>query len=97
MNTSLDRHYPEETWENYARGKLSEQDSAPMEEHLLLCPACQDLLANVDEDLEVAKAALDLVNGEALNTAQAPGQAPVTDAKTRRRLSKAVGAAGTLR
>jgi anti-sigma factor RsiW len=91
VNTSLD-HYSEEAWENYAMGKLSEQDSASLEEHLLVCPACQDLLANVDEYLEIAKAALELLRASPLS-----GPPPVTDAKTRRRLSKAVGASGTLR
>jgi anti-sigma factor RsiW len=91
VNTSLD-HYSEEAWENYARGKLSERDSALLEEHLLLCPACQDLLANVDEYLEIAQSALEI-----LRAGQANSQPAVSDTKTRRRLSKAAGASGTLR
>jgi hypothetical protein len=85
MNTGLDRHYREEVWENYAMGILSDQESEPLEEHLLICSACQDLLAAADEYLEVAKAALTLA---------ARGDQSV---RTRRRLSKSVAAAATFR
>lgn len=57
MNAGFD-HFSESVWETYAMGRLSEEDSKPLEEHLLICPACQDLLAAADEDTEVAKAAL---------------------------------------
>ncbi len=57
MNAGLDRHYPEEIWESYALGMLSEEQSAPLEEHLLICPPCQDLLAELDEYLKAFKAA----------------------------------------
>jgi anti-sigma factor RsiW len=53
----VDGHYPEEIWESYAMGVLSEEQSAPLEEHLLVCPACQDLLAELDEYLEAMRAA----------------------------------------
>jgi hypothetical protein len=58
MNAGFDRHYPERIWEAYSMGMLSEKDSRPLEEHLLLCPLCQDLLAEADEYIRVAKAAL---------------------------------------
>jgi hypothetical protein len=57
VNASLDGHYPEEIWESYAMGILSEEQSAPMEEHLLICPACQDVLAELDEYLEAIRIA----------------------------------------
>jgi hypothetical protein len=90
MNASLDHHYPEEIWENYAMGALSDQEAAPLEEHLLICNICQDLLARADEYIEVAKAAL------APAQDSDPGGPPVRDHRNRRRLSKAVGAAANL-
>ncbi len=57
MNSSFDTHFPEQVWEEYAMGRLSEEVYAPMEEHLLICPACQDLLAEVDGYIRVAKTA----------------------------------------
>jgi hypothetical protein len=58
MNAGFDRHFPAEAWEEYALGMPSEEDCTSMEEHLLICPACQDLLAQADEYIEIAKAAL---------------------------------------
>jgi hypothetical protein len=46
-----------EAWEAYALGMPSEGDSLSLEEHLLICPACQDKLAEVDEYIRVAKVA----------------------------------------
>jgi hypothetical protein len=57
MNASFDRHFTAEHWEEYARGMQSEQDCTSLEEHLLICHACQDLLAETDEYLKVAKTA----------------------------------------
>ena len=57
MNAGLDGHYPEEIWESYALGMLYAEQSAPLEEHLLICPACQDILAGLDDYLDVMKAA----------------------------------------
>lgn len=57
MNTSLDGHYPEEIWESYAMGMLSEEQSAPVEEHLFICPVCQDVLAELDQYLEAMRTA----------------------------------------
>jgi anti-sigma factor RsiW len=61
MNASLDRHICEEVLEEYALGMQSEEDCNPLEEHLLICPACQDLLAATDEYIRVAKAAAALI------------------------------------
>jgi hypothetical protein len=58
MNASFDRHSSTEVWEKYAMGMLSQEDCKPLEEHLLICPACQDLLAETDEYIRVTKTAL---------------------------------------
>ena len=42
-------HIAEDVLELYALGRLSEAEITPVEEHLLLCPACQDALAATDE------------------------------------------------
>ena len=63
MNAGSDRHFEEAVLEEYALGMQSEEDCKSLEEHLLICPACQDLLAEVDEYVEVAKAALALFAG----------------------------------
>lgn len=60
MNASFDRHSPEDVWEEYAMGMLSEEDCKPLEEHLLICPACQQVLAEADEFIRVTKAASSL-------------------------------------
>ena len=58
MNAGFDRHFPPQVWEEYALGNLSEQDCEPVEEHLLICSVCQQLLAEADEYIRIAKAAL---------------------------------------
>ena len=58
MNASFDRHFPDDAWEKYALGMLSEGECGPMEEHLLICSPCQDSLAEADEYIRVVKAAL---------------------------------------
>jgi hypothetical protein len=58
MNASFDQHSATEVWEKYAMGMLLQEDCKPLEEHLLICPACQDLLAETDEYIRVAKTAL---------------------------------------
>lgn len=58
MNAGFDRHFPERIWEAYSMGMLSEEDSRPLEEHLLLCSGCQDLLAQADDYIRVVQAAL---------------------------------------
>lgn len=64
MNADLNRHFSEETWEEYALRRLPEEDSRLMEEHLLLCSRCQDALARVDEYVAAAKAALSFLAGQ---------------------------------
>jgi len=58
MNGGIDRHFAEEVWEEYAMGMRSEEDCRLLEEHLLVCSGCQDLLAEADEYIRAAKAAL---------------------------------------
>ena len=57
MNTAA-YHVSEELLEGYAMGKLSDQVSAPLEEHLLLCQLCCKRLHAMDEFVGVVKAAL---------------------------------------
>jgi hypothetical protein len=63
---------PEDRLESYAWGRLSEIDTAPLEDHLLLCAACQDRLAQLDDYLRVARAAT-----QALADSCAPTVRPV--------------------
>ena len=58
MNASFDQHFSTEVWEKYALGLLTEEDCTPVEEHLLICSVCQQLLAEADEYIRIAKAAL---------------------------------------
>jgi anti-sigma factor RsiW len=51
-------HIADDLLESYAMGKLSERETAPLEEHLLLCAGCQERLAGLDDFIQVVKAAL---------------------------------------
>jgi len=62
MNTGFDSHASEDVLEAYAMGRLSDQDSTPLEEHLLICLACQNRLEAVDEFVRVTKAAVESVS-----------------------------------
>ncbi len=44
-----DGHISEQSLEEYSRGALPEAEVEPLEEHLLVCPRCQDRLAEADE------------------------------------------------
>jgi len=57
MNADFGSHFPEELFETYAMGQLSVQDGAPLEEHLLICPACQTRLSSIDEYIAIMRAA----------------------------------------
>jgi anti-sigma factor RsiW len=48
MARHFTQHPDEDRWEQYALGLLSEEQIAEMEEHLLVCPDCQDRLAETD-------------------------------------------------
>jgi hypothetical protein len=45
----LEGHVPEEMLEEYSRGKLPDAEAECLEEHLLICPECQDRLAELDD------------------------------------------------
>jgi hypothetical protein len=88
MSVGIDSHFPYQDWEDFAMGVLSDQGCKPLEEHLLVCPKCQDLLAEADEYIEIARAAL---------RPAGQGDRPlVKNSRSRRRLAKAVAAAGAL-
>src|SRR5271167_2822799 len=57
MNTGFFSHISEETLETYARGRALDAHCAPLDEHLLVCPACQICLEELEEYIEVMKAA----------------------------------------
>jgi len=48
MQLEPDDHIGEESLESYAMGSLSEPLAAELEEHLLICSACQDKLKEID-------------------------------------------------
>lgn len=58
VNAGLDQHLTEQVLEEWAFNRLPGRESAPLEEHLLVCPTCQDRLAEIDEYIIVMKAAL---------------------------------------
>jgi hypothetical protein len=57
MNAGFNDHVSDDVLETYAMGKLSDEDCAPLEEHLLICCVCQRRLAQRDEYIRVVKAA----------------------------------------
>jgi len=86
--------FSEDVWEEYALGLRADEDCADLEEHLLICSACQDLVAELDEYVQVVKAA-------ALATSSDdPGGLLSADTRSRRSLSKpmkvAVAIAGSV-
>jgi len=90
MNADLDRHFPAEVWEEYVLGMRSEEDCKLLEEHLLICSTCQDLLVQADEYIRIMKAAL------AQDAPADPGGKPVTGAGSRKSLSKPFKASAAL-
>jgi len=57
VNAGLERHVAEEALEEYTLNRLSGERSVWLEEHLLVCPTCQERLAEIDEYVRVMKAA----------------------------------------
>jgi anti-sigma factor ChrR (cupin superfamily) len=55
-------HTDEETLERYSMGQLSECDSTPLEEHLLICQACRDRLEFLDTYHQSIRAASNAVS-----------------------------------
>jgi anti-sigma factor ChrR (cupin superfamily) len=58
MNVAPACHSPADRLERYAMGKLSDQESTRIEEHLLICVTCQKRLEEQDEFLSVARTAM---------------------------------------
>ncbi len=57
MPQQEETHVSEEILELYALGRLPEEQLGPIEEHLLVCPTCQDRLAETDAYVEAARRA----------------------------------------
>ncbi len=62
MKVSLSTHCSEDVLEEYSMGMPSSQDAASVEEHLLVCVACQGRLEKIDEYVRVVKAAAAILN-----------------------------------
>jgi anti-sigma factor RsiW len=56
------RHIDEESLDSYAMGRLAENESAPIEEHLLVCGECQERVADTDQVVSLLRAAAPLIN-----------------------------------
>ncbi len=55
MENPWEAHADEERLERYAMGLLTEAESAPLEEHLLLCAGCREKLSEFDEFLSTLR------------------------------------------
>jgi hypothetical protein len=64
MSMPFDSHASEETLERYALGTLLEAETEPFEEHLLVCPVCQDRLAEMDAFVAATRRAAERMLGE---------------------------------
>lgn len=56
--TIFSSHAPEETLEEYVFGRLPEPQCAALEEHLLICPGCQQRLRETDDYIRLMKEAM---------------------------------------
>ena len=63
------RRVSKETLEKYALARLSESESEKLEEHLLVCSACQEKISETDEYVAVMKAALPAIHIETCDPA----------------------------
>jgi hypothetical protein len=50
-------HIPEDMLDEFVMEMLTEQECAFWEEHLLICPSCQDRVAQADEFIRAIKSA----------------------------------------
>lgn len=57
MQVESDPHFSEELLEKYAMGRMAEEQTQPLEEHLLLCSECQTRVALLDDYVGAAKTA----------------------------------------
>jgi anti-sigma factor RsiW len=51
------QHISEDSLEQYAMGAFPEPEAGPLEEHLLICTACQDRLQATDDYVAAMRAA----------------------------------------
>jgi anti-sigma factor RsiW len=58
MAAQCEGHIAEDRLEAYSLGCLPEDELAPLEEHLLVCPACQDRLRAADAFVATIRQAL---------------------------------------
>jgi len=65
MAPQPDRHIDEAEIERYSLGSMSEEEAAPIEEHVLLCDSCQVLLAETDSYIEAMRRAAVLMAASA--------------------------------
>ena len=84
MRPELNHHIPEEILEEFAMQMLGEVDSARWEEHMLICAACQDRVAEADEYIRTVKAAAKAI----CDSAAGENRPPTTDLTGRRGLTK---------
>ncbi|HYP14278.1 MAG TPA: zf-HC2 domain-containing protein [Bryobacteraceae bacterium] len=64
MVNSSHTHIEDELLELYAMKKLTESESEPVEEHLLVCHGCQDRLAETENFISTFRAAAEKLNHE---------------------------------
>jgi hypothetical protein len=64
MESPFESHAPEETLERYAMGTLGEAELCLFEEHLLVCPYCQDQLGEVDAFVRATRQAAENLRSE---------------------------------
>jgi anti-sigma factor RsiW len=53
----FEHHPSDDQLEEYARGKLPEEEAELLEQHLLICPRCQDSLAEIDAFIDATRQA----------------------------------------
>jgi hypothetical protein len=89
-------HPGEDEFENYALERLSNEETAHFEEHLLICEKCQGTLADTDEYIAMMKAAAAayVVDHSRSSTRHGTGErrprrnAPITAARVNETLDK---------
>jgi hypothetical protein len=91
MRPDPNQHIPEEILEELAMELLSEEICAFWEEHLLICAACQDRLAETDEYIAVVKDAAAAISDPPLGD----NRSPTTKFRSRRGLAKPMVVAAT--
>jgi len=77
MNAGFGSHVREDVLEKYALLQLSDAECVPLEEHLLVCPVCQTRLDELDDYIQVVKAAIATLTDQTTSSAPrfGPGRA----------------------